>query len=738
MLAGLLAVSGLLVSSQIALNPVEDTYIDVQMPDTNFGHDLQLIANPKSYIFLKFPSPRWISPLENIESATLDLKLTDDADVKLVEARKVLSPWAEGCGLRLPLIQTNNELALKGTVTWNSSLHGTAKWQLPGAMGERDSSPLQGITAVKEGGVVHILGLKNYLTQVRSNPSQDFGIRLEFSSPVSFMSSETNNGPELRLGLGIAQTKGPKLAVLNLGSTSPGTWQAEIQNIGDSPATGYHCVWSFKGAQIAESRSQEALAPGEKMTVHASFDIKFDSKPNKNQLNVIVEAGGQGSEANELGIYPNGLPIKFVFEGPAIQKLAEIIGSEPETLFLQRIVSATNEGVLAQSKSSFSPSGCYERFRLALASEPAISVKISQFDSPLGLIKKLIQATSTYRGSWLTPPETMPWPITSLGAAMDTRDETLWPTTLMLPQFPWGDSKPSQPPLHETGLLSRAEIASFNALAGQPISSRDGYVPPVTEAVVVVVTDGSGAPISDAEVEVYRAQNGKLMSDPIYKLTTTSNGYLILGKKEGKGVFSDLQADGSNSWCLMRVTKNFVTETTWLSAKDVAAEAARGNSAAFIELRLNLPSGSINVSENLALDRSISDSQGHFPAELMALVDGKSDTAFEISKSNTPYTLDIDLGKDRLIAGVEIETKAGIWKSFRLSTLKTGQRPTEFETWFSENAGDLRLALNGKSNGSNQLLTYYANAVRAKILRLTVLSSEPIQVAEIRIRTLNP
>lgn len=311
----------------------------------------------------------------------------------------------------------------------------------------------------------------------------------------------------------------------------------------------------------------------------------------------------------------------------------------------------------------------------------------------------------------------------------------MWQTAMTLPQFPWGVPKDLQPILPARGLLGRAEVAVLNAMVGKTVEARAAFVPNVPKALILALTDGGGLPIAGADVEVFQTTAAGLSTEAVYKKKSTSNGYVVLGSTDGKGPFADLSPDGSNSWYLVRVTREFVTETAWLPATNVIAEAARGNAAPTVELRLMMGSGEIKTDDDLAAGKFVTDSMGRFPAELTAVVDGDPSTSVEVTPGDKPYTLDIDLGRDRLIAAVEIETTGDLWDTFDISVSKTGQKG-EFEPWFKEGAGAMRLAERGQASGANKVVTYLATAVRARTLRLTVKSGNKVNLAAIRVRSL--
>ena len=729
-------------SVSFRIQPVEDTYLDVQLPDANFGHDPYLIGGPKSIILVRFPGLDWLPDGQVPDSAVLTLHVQDHGDVKLTSVRKMLVPWSEGSGLRLPLPQTNSEAALSGTATWLSSKHGVAKWQSPGASGERDSVPVSGVTVVTEGENVRLVGLGPVLAEMAKRPSKNYGLRLEFASPVTFDSSDSPSfEPTLALSTKTVPTGSSRLVVTTLEPGEGNKWVANVKNTGDAPATGWNATWTYRGSTVGEGNSQQAIAPGDTVQIEAQIPVKADgSEPRKNYLTLSVESGGQGGAIAERSVPVNGLPVRFEFSKMSRDTLDKLRGEEPLDSYLQRVVACTNEAVLAQSKASFAPDGCKERLRLTTSTEPAQSVAVDSVPSDPDaafreLVKDTTRAISPFGGKWATPPDTSPWPDLSLGWVADTRDDSMWPTTLTLPQFPWGMPKAMQPALMQRGLLGRAEIAGLNQRAGLPFDQRAAVLPTVAKVLILSIMDGGGAPISSADVQIFRTKNGALSTEPVYNTKTSANGFLVLGAVDGKGPFSDLSPDGSNAWYMVRVTKEFVTDDVWLPATTVISETARGNAAPNLELRMMMASAPIKTDDDLAAGKIVSDSLGRYPSELVAVVDNDPKTTVDIEPTPKPYTLDIDLGRDRLIGAVEIETTGGIWDKFELSTSRTGQKD-EFSPWFTEGAGSVRMAERGQAVDGHKVLTYTATAARGRVLRLTVISGSKVDVAAIRVRTL--
>lgn len=724
--------------------PVEDTYIDAEMPDSNFGRDGLLLGGPGTAILVRLPGLDWIPRGQAIETAMLTLRLVDDADVRLKSVKRVTVPWSEGNGQRAPLVfKTKNEPT---GATWNLRALGGAKWQSAGAQGDTDGRAVPGVNAVSENGLVRITGLAKVLDEMAKNPSKNYGLRIEFESKLAFFSSDwPGQGPTLSTSLTDRPAAGPRFSVLSIDAEGPGAWSAQVQNVGDSPATGWNASWSVNGLSVSSGSTQQAVPPGETVRIRGEFDVQADTTDPRRHLLALEAVPGGASTGDEgtgrLAQAVRGLPVKFALSPGAQAAVDAARGSEPALAYLQRVVSCVNSAVFAQSRTSFAPEGCIERLRLATGDEPALTVRgdyaaLGQADTFSALVRDTVRAVSPLYGLWAAPPETATWPAMSVGWIPDTRDDTGWPTALMMPDFPWGEPKPTQVPLFERHGLGRAEVAALNQLVGTPVAERGKAVFKVSPTLILALADLGGAAVSEADVEVFRTKEGRLTTDPLYKLKTNDSGWIVLSPTNGPGLFPTLAPDGSDSWLFVRVTRNFVTQTVWVSATTLIAEYARGNTAApVVQVRLSIPSGQVKTDEDLATGKSVTDSLGRFPAELNAVVDGDPATAVALEGGAKPNWIEVDLGRDRLIGSVELDMKGGIWEKFEIATARTGGKGS-FDVWAAENRGSLRWALTGSEGGASRTLTYSANAVRSRYVRLLVKSADKHDLASLRIRTL--
>lgn len=741
MLTGLLA-AVFLPAPPLEPFPIEDTYIDSQLPDNNFGRDGLLLAGSGTAILVRFPALNWMRPDQLVDTATLSFTLVEPADLKLKSVKKLSVAWSEGANLRLPVAHPPQpDPQYRGGATWKTRRYGPTgqKWDSAGATGEDDAKAIDGVSLSTEGSLVTITGLGPVLAELQSRPWQNFGLRIEFEGKGSFFSSE-GLGSAPRVSFTTKPVKEAGLAVLSLEPNGSG-WAARVQNVSDAVITGVSAAWKIRGETKSNTDTQQALAPGDTATMTWEVNTTAEkASPDVTPLMVQVQPGGTGGPAgsqSSLTASITGLPINIELTDAAKQVITAARGSESEERFLQRIVTFVNEGVLAQSRTSFAPEGCRERVRL-VSSGSAMTVRLDVFGKDesvfVSAAQQIVRQISPYVGAWSSAPDSSPIQDGSLGHLADTRDDTAWLSTLMLPVYPWGDPKDLQPPLPERFLISRAEVAALNELAGKPIEARSGFTPIMPDAAILSLADMAGNPLSSATVEVFQTSDGKLATDPIVKANATAGGKVFLPTRDGKNPYGVLKPGGGNAWFLVRVTKDFMTETAWIPAWLLATEAARGNAnAPTIELRLMMPSGALKTDEDLAQGKAVTDPGGRFPAELAAAIDNDPTTAVSLKPGQI---LDIDLGRDRVIGGVELETKGAPMEKFEILLAKTGQKPEQGELWMKEGRGNLRAQLKGKKVGDNTVLLYTATAVRARYVRVKCTGGSEAPVASIRVRAL--
>ena len=334
--------------------------------------------------------------------------------------------------------------------------------------------------------------------------------------------------------------------------------------------------------------------------------------------------------------------------------------------------------------------------------------------------------------------ETVPSPFQSeaSGAVWDTRDDGYWLQGFALPD-PTGPSRhgaSGELPVRQ--LLSKTEVRILNANLGK-LQGRAVPTDQVSSSVMIRVYGPDGIAIPSAEVSAYQTRRGVLQNDPTFVGATNATGSVFLSPKPSEtraNPFGDIESDGSNSWMLLRFSANGVTKSRWLPLWARFDEYGRGNKAiALIEYRIQLPSGALDYSRNLALNRIVTDSAGRFPAQLNALVDGNAATALELEGLEDGYWIEIDLGRDRLLGEISLVFDGDPWAEFRIVTYKTAQSPGSAAVWAVETSG-LRAAASAQRDEEGRVrIRYQATAVRSRYVRVIPLSREPVKLVGVHV-----
>ncbi|MBS1713299.1 MAG: hypothetical protein JST30_03075 [Armatimonadetes bacterium] len=721
-----------------ANGPVEDTTIDSEKPDTNYGRDTFLVSGPGKAVLIRFPSLAWSDPRLVPETATVSLTVLDQAQPKLKSVKRILLPWGEGGSLGASMLQPKLTAMQGGGATWNSSRAGETKWGSAGAQSPNDVREVTGVTATTENGIVKISGLGPVLAELARDPSHNFGFRLEFETKTAFFSSESpEKGPKLEVtSKPVALPSGPRLTLLALEPGSEGNWEAVVTNAGDAVSAGWSLSLDAPNGAKVEATSQVALAPGDTGRVTAKFPER-----TAGAVSAVVRNGGTAATElipdATLMVAADAWPVRFELGPEATSVIEKSLGNEPVGRFLQRVVACVNEGVFPQSRTASHPDGCPLRLRLAVTDGPAVTVKVDSIgpDPLADLVRATVHELSPFSGLWTSPPDSPRWPETGLGRLSDTRDDTAWPSAFRMPAFPYGEPTSDQAPAKPTGLLDRAEVEAFADMKPLGPDARKSFVPTMPNSMILVIQNLVGSPVPNAQVDVYRTKDGKLTTDPLVSGRTSKSGYLYVAPQGGKGPFADLSPDGSNAWLLVRVTSEFNTETAWLSAATVYAETKRcGGEAPLVELRLMLPSGKVNTDTDFVQGKSVTDDKGRFPAVLNALVDGDPKSGVTFDGSAGPAWIEFDLGRDRFVSSIEIETDGPLWDRFTVQTAITGQPATSRTDWFTEPNGRFRTVEKGQKVGERTVVAYSAAPVLCRYLRIVVKSGPAVNLTGVRAR----
>jgi hypothetical protein len=397
---------------------VEDTFLDANAPNRNFGRDLMLLGGPDKTILIRFGDlERAIGRDKKIRSAKLILRIEDGQTARLRAVCKVLVPWGEGPGatgvfFSNPLteerkIESKNSSGLGlgsligfrrspegkeveekppfGAATWkvNQYWDPPFSWQKPGALGDSDAVILPEVSCTQEGREVTVSGLENAIQSMVDCWYENYGFALLFNEKIHFASSDAPNGrPSLIIEYEEKQDKPEAhLSVTHIQSSwsrvdawpSPReaiTYTAYVKNTGKVSCQVLQGQWSYRGQVVKEVGIPFQLAPG----AVAKFDFSLPFERNTSDARggmirfvVKAEASDGVSLWDALEVSQSAYPIgicmsESVFQ--AFDKAAKASGYRGVEDWAQYVFRFWNETLLPQSRFSFAPEGCLHRVRL--------------------------------------------------------------------------------------------------------------------------------------------------------------------------------------------------------------------------------------------------------------------------------------------------------------------------------------------------------------------------------------
>ncbi|MCC6403856.1 MAG: hypothetical protein IT207_07580 [Fimbriimonadaceae bacterium] len=684
----LLALGAALLSStrleEVTLGNCFDTFLDAESPNDNFGRDAALVGGPRTAVLIRFPGiGSRLRPGKRVSQARLELRTISSGPVRLRSVGIVLKPWGEGIGRRILPLGTKKDAVWEAT--WNHARSGSGgeKWSAGGAAGEADARPLPNVSLVQAADVAVVTGLESAVQSALRNPDGDYGLRLEFDSDSTFMSSEL---PEFAPKLVVQQSDEPSDEGFVIGPivSGPGGFTATVTNRGTSAEANLEAVWSYRYEVVAREALAAPLAPGASNTLSAELALPQVLSPAATQPIVLEIRSGSRVLATAT-TYGGALPVGF-----SAEQVADGTAG--------RVVRLLNEEAMPLSRYTFAPSGAPARFRV-----------VSSESGPTGsLWDQASQAVRSHlpRERFLLPGAK---PLDgSFGWVADTRDDVFLPPTRWLPAYRWTVRTESDPATPERGWLSAGEVLYLRGQAGIVQTA------PGAAAVRCVGLDGKGIP--GASVQVYRvAPEGERT---LFTTAQTSNeGVLRLSSlPEIEGSLADFSLD---------VSKGAAKATVTIAGWQFLVESARSQgSTAVVDVGVMLSDPGIAERTDLASFKPVETSDGRLPAATASAVDGKNETAVDLAAGQW---VEIDLGRDRLLGGIELVTKDSAWLSFSAETFQTGA--SAGSPWIRDGAGDRRALV---ESGFAKAV-YTASTTSARRLRITNTGTQTVVIAEIRV-----
>ncbi|MBX7132332.1 MAG: hypothetical protein K1X67_06605 [Fimbriimonadaceae bacterium] len=763
---------------------VEDTFLDSQTPDVNYGRDALLSVGLGKTALIRFGDlDRLVPQGKRVKSARLMLRIEIGKTPALRDISRVLVPWGEGPdrrGFKIkppvdPKAKPKKDVGPTWAATWKMRRAGEGGigWQSAGASGNGDAAPISGAAMSVEGDWIAISGLRDTVNQMVSHPTENYGFAIRFDSSLDLTSSDNTVGrPRLDLELeDVPPAAGFDLSVTQIawnhtGGTWPSngqdvTWTATIVNQGTQPCPGFTAQWSFKERRLNEEMVTKPLAPGESTTVQVKTSWRTAADPRTTPLTLVLDTGGKDINPRNDGLttWAQAMPVDVhLAESFGATGKSRGFGSSADTL--QSIFRTWNEAVLPQSRFSFAPEGVIDRFRVQAtgpigdgAQVLAPGAFLAANIRPDGLnartaIFDLSRAVGLPDWSAICsrtnpePPLVVDGVSVSRGTSDlfpglmkggDTRDEILFFNTLSMQYEPWVDPLVDAQPMPASDLYSASDVAYLNKMVGKIGAERRSESPLYPRSILIRAMDAGGRPLVGMTLDFFPVSLSAV-GPKAFTAKTNGQGVASLPAQDG-GPFGGSDAPWSLGLYLVRTSAHGVTEWTWLKSWQVIEEAARGS--ALLNLRFALPSSPMDMATNLAKNKIVTDSANSLPAKLVGLVDDNLETVAELELKNDDW-LEIDLGRDRPLGEVRMVIPSGgaPWEKFDIYVYATGQRASEARLWTQERDSAWtmlnRRDLDPKEPGFSSV-AYRGPLTRARFIRFVARGTgAPAKIAEIR------
>lgn len=758
-LAGMLAHQDL---QRVELVRVRDTYITSQEAESNYGRLPTLVGSQTSAILLDFPELRDPRFTGRIARATLSLQTlgTDTPEIRSVSLIK--RPWHEGGGPMTERLLPEGSRSFGAT--WNARVDGinSARWSVAGGRSEDDAEIITDLTGARDGERFLILGLQQAVQMLRDRPNRYYGLRIDFNGTAEFESSEREGvGPRLLLDVEDWNVL-PTLAIGWIGrdvdvnewpsNGSMVPFELEVCNMSETVFSGLVAEWILDGVVVRVSEPFQ-LEGGRTHRVRTELEWQSDRIDRRwPLLGARVRSADSQESLAYLAVPMSGIPISISPEG--WDRLVEQFGPAGAGVVLSQANWRLNEVVLPWSRFSTTPQGPMEGIQIGRQSSPlrirsAVPYFVDEDAAAIWLVREAVSAATGIVENFASPGYGEEWPIVDealappttsellpfAGVLPDTRDDGFWSTPVPLPTPFYVPSLAGATPLPYHAQLSRSEASILQKQIGKPLNERFDHLYNVPSALFMRVFDSLGMPLGSVPVTLYRVDRGRLDSI-LWQGATSRQGAIFVSSaaleagEHPANPFGQIRPDGSNSWLLAVAEKNGQRSHSWIPLWLLWDEFYRGDGRnGFIELRFELPTSVVDESANLAFERVVSDSEGRFPAQLSAVVDGSSETALTVPAGDGTYWIEIDLGRDRPVAAVEIEFGDQTFEQAIIAIHKTGQTAAAGQRFGVELSVPARLLRQRSSN----TVRFYGPEILGRYVRVLAPRRVDAEIVQIRI-----
>ena len=706
------------IGTQLPAYDVEDTTLDAKHPNSAEGGFYTLSGGPAKTILIRFGDlSRAIPSSAEIISATLVLTESGQSPPEFQSAGQMLKSWGEGPALtlneRLKLGGDPNATgsSIFGSATWESPHEGqNSKWDVAGASGVGDATPIPSARATLKNGELSIGGLAPAVASMAGNRAYlgtNNGFELLFTNPVDFDSSEALHGkPKLIVRYQILPPNllKPNLAIA-LQKTSS-SWEALV-NFPAPAAPGTIAQWFFNGKKISSQPVSPAgdLAQTFKLT-HAVVGPLDD--PRRSLLTFKLVNSGSGAILGEQYAYTSGYKVPFSIVGlPTETGIKTQILSE-----LESFINHFNRLCLSRSRYSFAPSGCLERVQVGNVStggtheQDSITISAQELSSPNLTFadRSLLKEVALRIGAENLARTEFPAGDTSVtvkgydGAGLswypgltgggDIRFEGALPNSLNLPEQATYSSIAANSPIAPLGPLSMTNVGLINSLVGlknaSRIKKRNSILRQFPSTVLVRAYYSNDTEVRHAILTFYPFLDGKVSDSLSFALNTGDSNSILLPEGNSKAPNPMHSASPSDLGALLvKCTANGSSGFAWIKSWQLHDAVFRGDTGvAFIDLHFIMPEHAVNSKVDYAEGTQVTDQKNDSTSLLANLTsDANKPTQFTNGK-NHPNWIQIDLNRDRPLDEVQLTIDPKhFWKKFAIVAYETGQDPSQAVFW---------------------------------------------------------
>ncbi|MFM9871838.1 MAG: hypothetical protein ACKVQS_00070 [Fimbriimonadaceae bacterium] len=724
------------------LAPVFDTYIDPSAPIENFGREPSLVLGSNRAILLDFPELSWHRfSGRKVKSARIILTLSRGANNIPLTISLVKKRWMEGDGRSLRFDRPDPANIPWGGATWNFAQQGKdgLKWSSGGGKGDSDISPVEGLTAEVIGRELILSGLGPAVQNRLENPWSSYGFRIETTAEAAFYSGEWNTErPRLDIQWEETSQAGADLALMTISrNAESGQYRAIFKNIGNEPISAATLEFASKGSEAQTVAVPGPFQPGTTKSITFQSLAKEDqSDPRKVIVQThLVATGDLNLGNNNLEYFPAGKSIAFEASDESLEAIKAISPSGEPLLLYQTILAKVNNFVFPFSRYLKSPEGI--KLRLNLALDPATAdyrVNLNDLKdfTPNSLTAATIKSLVPLNLSWRNPPSAdAPWSTSSddnFSWLPDTRDDGLRLPGLELPVIGF-ESTNNPIPLWNNGLVSRVETAYLQTQVGRLKPTFDALWASIKPGILIKILGANGEDLKNTEVSLYRNSS----TSPIASGNSANGGLVYIGgdQVQGGSLFNKLSENGADGWLLVKATRGGATASTWLPVWQVLDWSVRGNeSIPNVELRFNLPSQTLDQTQNLAKERIVTDSASRFPAQLASLVDENPSTGVDLEPKQW---VEIDLGRDRVIGAIDLTFLKANYPNLDIFGYGTSQNANAAIRWVELSNLTQLAKIYGVANPPSTTIPIIHAAMQMRYVRIVNRGDKPASLSEIKV-----